>query len=462
MTSFRQRLSYLIATPARLFAVVLLVYLASSFFSATVRPLVPLPGDLSLRYRNNYWAVISMPRVLRGDEMHYLMMAHSLAGDGDLLLSDDYNSVQNAGPEMGLYHRNRAAANFLQHFSRNENFTLLGNHPWGLSALLAMLLWPLAGTFWMEPAAIWLTAFWGAMGVLVFLRLLLVLDVSWTRSRNAALLMAFATPWWSYSRTLYTEVYIGTAMLIVMYAVLANRTLLALPFCVAMGWFKYPAMALFFGAGAGEALWRRLRNFLISGITGVAVLTAVYLFNRHYFEGASWITRDAELQESRARWLARAGAPIAWIPGRVTDNIERLFLDFDKGLFPHCPLLFVALAGLVVLFRREHRLFWLAVVTAGPWTLVHITYEYLMSGASYTTRYLVPVVPVALVGLPWFWQWSEGRRRWRMAAMALTALSLLNNILAGILPATSFDRKPWEIVVEWGAIVRALILGEAG
>lgn len=438
------------------------MYFASSFFSSTVRPLQPLPGDVSLRYRNNYWAVISMPRVLRGDEMYYLVMAHSLAGDGDLFLSDDYNSVQRGGPEMGVYHRHRPAGNFLQHFSRSANFTLLGNHPWGLSGLLAMLLWPLNGTHWMEPAAIWVTVFWGAMGVVVFLRLLLAMDVSWNRSRDAALLMAFATPWWSYSRTLYTEVYIGTAMLIVMYAVLANRALLALPFCAAMGWFKYPAMALFFGAGAGEALWRRWRNFLIFGISGAAVLAGVYLFNRQYFEGASWITRDVEVQESRARWLARAGAPIAWIPGNVMDNLERLFLDFDKGLFPHCPLLFVAVAGIVVLFRRNRRLFWLAVVIAGPWTLVHITYEYLMSGASYTTRYLVPVVPVALVGLPWFWQWSEARPRWRAAAMVLAGLSLMNNTLAGILPATSFDKKPWEIIVEWGTIIGALLTGGIG
>ncbi len=457
MPAFFHRALAALSTPARVFWFVLLVYFASSFFSTTVRPIEPLLSDTSLRHRNNYWAVISMPRILRGDEMYYLMMAHSLAGDGDLFLSDEYGHVQKGGPEMGVYHRWRGADNIFQHFSRDENFTLLGNHPWGLSALLGMLLWPLADTFWMEPAAIWVTVFWGAMGVLVFLRVLLAMGITWPRARNAALLLAFATPWWSYSRTLYTEVYIGTAMLIVMYSVLRNRALMALPFCIAMAWFKYPAMVLFFGAGTGEALRRRWRNFFIFGFTGAAVLAAVYAFNLHYFEGASWVTRTAEAQESRARSIARAGAPIAWMPGNVLDNVERLFKDFDKGLFPHCPLLFVAAGGLMVMFRRSRREFWLAVACAGPWALVHITYEYLMAGASYTTRYMVPVVPVAMLGMPWFWQWSEGRPRWRRAAMVLVALSLLNNTLAGILPATSFDRKPWEIIMEWSFIAWSAI-----
>lgn len=445
----------MLSTPLRLSAFVFLVYLGASFFSSSIREISPQPGDTPIYYRKNFWAVVSLPRILRGDEMHYLIMAHSLATDGDILLSDEYTSVQHGGPEMGVYHARRASDNFFQHFSRNSAFTLQANHPFGLSALLAAVLWPLGGSPCLEAAAIWLTVLWASMGVLVFVRVLEALGVPWPAARNAALLMAFATPWFSYGRTLYTEVYIGTAMLIVTLAVLKNRTLWALPFLVLMGWFKYPALALFFGAGVGDALWRRWKGFLLFGTTGACTLAGVYLFNRWFFADSRWVTREIT-EGPRKAMLATAGAPIAWVPGEFLSNLRRLFTDFDKGLFPHCPLMFVALAGLVEMARRERRAFWLLVAVAGPWTLVHLTYQYLMAGASYTTRYLVPITPIAALALPWFWQWCQHRRPWRWAAYVLVGLSLLNNIIAGVLPGLTFDRAPWEVVAEFFRVIMAV------
>ena len=442
-----------LSTPLRVWLFILLAYSGASFFSASIREADPQPGDHTVYYRKNFWVGLTVPRILRGDEMHYLIMAHSLAEDGDLYLSDEYTRVHLGGPEMGVYHAQRPADNMFQHFSRDRNLTLLANHPFGLSALMAMLLWPLAGSAAMESAAILVTAFWGAMGALVFLRVLEALGVGWKQARAATLLMAFATPWFSYSRTLYTEVYIGTAMLIVTLAVLKNRTLWTLPFLVMMGWFKYPALTLFFGAGTGEALFRRWRNFFIFGLMGAAVLAGVFAFNRHFFAESGWVTRDVTEAARRPGRLATAAAPIAWVPGELANNVKRLFLDGDKGLFPHCPLMFVAVAGLVVLARRQRRAFWLIMAVAGPWFLVHISYNYLMAGASYTTRYLVPVVPMAMLALPWFWNWAENRRGWMWAGYVLAVVSLVNNIIAGVLPGLTFDRKPWEI---WGELVRVL------
>lgn len=449
----------MLGTPRRIFCFVLGVYLLASFFSVGIPQADPLPGDHAVYFRKKLWAVVSLPRVLRGDEMYYLMMAHSLAGDGDLRLSDEYGHVARGGFEMGVYHAGRTASNIFQHFSRGADYTLLANHPFGLSIVLGAALWPLADTPWLEPAAIWLTALWGAVGVLVFLRALEAMGIAWRPARAAALLMAFATPWFSYSRTLYTEIYIGTAMLIVMLAVLRNRALWLLPFLVLMGWFKYPAMSLFFGAGAGEALWRRWRNFFIFGLTGAAVLVSVFAFNKYYFAGSGWVTRESGHVAARAGGgsLATAGAPIAWVPGRIGSNLRRLFTDYDKGLFPHCPLMFLSLAGLVIMFKRARRYFWLLLVVGAPWALVHISYRYLMAGESYTTRYLVPLVPLGCVALPWLWQKLEHSPRWlRYTASAIVAISLLNNLIAGFLPGLTFDRKPWEVWAEFTRVIAAV------
>jgi len=452
----RERLSCVLSTPARVTLAVALVYFLSSFFSASIREISPQPGDEVLRYRKNAWVTVSLPRILRGDEMYYLMMAHSLSVDGDLYLSREYTSVHLGGPEMGVYHRGRPAQNIFQHFTRDSNFTLLARHPFGLSALLAMLLWPLGGSIYMEPAAICVTAAWGAMGVLVFIRVLEALGVAWPRARAAALTLAFATPWWSYSRTLYTEVYVGTAFLIVVLAVLRNRTLLSLPFLMAMGWFKYPALLLFFGAGTGDAIWKRWRRFIVVCVAGAATALAMYLLLRHYFANATWASLTAEQIQEGYRSKGGVKAPATWIGGETLSNIRRLFTDFDKGLFPHCPLLLAALAGVGLIAQQSRRAFLLIIACAAPWAMLHLTYEYLMSGASYTTRYLVPLIPVVLIGLPRFWEWSENRRGWRVAGIILIAFSAINNTIAGIFPALSFDRNPAEMLTDFVRVLGAI------
>jgi hypothetical protein len=472
-----------LATPVRVWLFVLIAYLAASFFSVTIKRYQPLPQDLAVRYKKNAWAVISTPRVLRGEEPHFLMMAHSLGYDGDLYLSREYTSALLGGPEMGVYLRGRPAEYIFQHFSRKPDFTLVGNHPPGISILLASLLWPLAGSTWMEPAAIWVTALTGALGVLTFLRVLECLEIGWAAARNTALALAFATPWFSYSRTLYTEVYIGTAFLILLLAMLRGRWLLALPFCAVMAWFKFPALLLF-AAGAAGALappantapatsvssgkLRRafgriaqdhlaLKRACLYAGAGTLTFLAIFAFNRAMYADTTWFTRVSSVPAS----IVRAGAPIAWLPGDVPRNIKRLFTDYDKGIFPHCPLLLFALGGIWIMARRHslRRQTWLLLACALPWTALHVCYRYFMVGDSYTTRYLVPVIPLAMAGMPFFWQWSARRHpAWRYAAALALALSALNNILAGFFPGLSFDKSPLEIWHGAWMILRAVVI----
>lgn len=448
-----------LCSPARVAVLVAVFYLLASFFSVTIKRYQPLPGDAAVLYKRNQWAVVSTPRVLRGEEPHFLMMAHSLARDGDLFVSREYGDALRGGPQMGVYLRGRPAEYLNQHFSRNSRMTLIANHPPGLPAHLASLLWPLADSRWMEPATIWITALWGAGGVFIFLQVMRALGVAWPVARAAGLTLAFATPWFSYSRTLYTEVYLGTAFLAMLLALLRGRPLWAMPLCFAMAWFKYPALLLFGAGGFGAALSRRWRVAVAYGVAGVTAFLMVFMFNRVLFADAGWYTPVAGVAgHTPVKSVANLGAPIAWMPGNVIKNIERLFTDFDKGLFPHCPVALFALAGLGVMARQpaSRRQFWQVMGCLLPWTAVHVCYRFFMSGDSYTTRYLVPMVPLAMVGLPWFWQWSRdsaGRRWWAWTGAAALGFSAVNNVIAGLFPGLSFDHTPLEI---WSGFLRIL------
>lgn len=449
---------------------VLLIYLLAGCFSVTIKGFQPLPQDFAVPYKDDAFVVLLTPRVLRGEEPHFLMLAHSLALDGDLRVSRAYTRSLAAGPERGVYWTGRPAEFFLQHFVRKADFSLVSTHPPGLSVLLALVLWPLAGTPWMEAGALWFTAFAGALGVLIFVRILEALGHPWPAARNAALALAFATPWFSYSRTLYTEVYLGVGFLLILLAMLRGRWWWALALGAVMAWIKHPALLMFAAVGCGALLagWsppgryntrpaplpprRAFTLFAVYGGAGAAVLLSIFLYNRALYGDTTWITGQADL---RAQSVSRAGAPIAWAPGDILRNLRRALTSTRKGLLPHCPALVPAAIGLFLMARNpaSRRPFALLMLCLVPFTLLHISYKYLMVGEAHTVRYLVPMIPLVLVGLPYFWEWSRLRPVWRGAGAALLAISFLNNIIAGFFPALAFKHPPWEI---WAGALRII------
>jgi hypothetical protein len=155
-------------------------------------------------------------------------------------------------------------------------------------------------------------------------------------------------------------------------------------------------------------------------------------------------------------------APIRWIAGNLDSNLWRLISDGDKGLFSFTPVLAAAIIGLVVMWRRERRFCLLILSCAVPWFALHVSYEYMMLGDSYSTRYLVPIVPLVMLGIPWFEDLANTRphtRLWRVLFAGILAWSVACNAIAGIFPATSFSHTPIEMFVSLAKIARALLLG---
>lgn len=439
---------------------VLIVYFISSFFSVTLeRYAPPGPDQWAKQFNRHEWVVMSRPRVLRGDEMHYLLMANSLARDGDLRLSADYANVLRGGLDMGFWHRRFPVRDPQIHFTRMNDvahgqFSLIGKHPFGFSAVLAVLLWPLAGSSWMEAACIWVTVLAAIVGLHFFLRILED-KVEWQFARNATLLLAFATPYWSYARTLYTETWVSLGYLIVIYCALRSRALRELPLLGVLAWFKYTALLMFLSAGAGEWLRGRKRNFVLVGTFGSAMLAAIYFFNRTFYYRAGFMVFGGI---ASAPVRAGLGAPIAWIPGNPFKNLMQAFFDPEKGLLPFSPLLVFALWSLFSLRRYDRYLFSLVLWCVIPWFLVHISYQYLMVGESYTVRYFVPLIPIVMIALPW-WSSRAQSRRSRVLYLCVCGWSLACNSIAGILPALAFSHRPTTLFRGAAKVAWALVFG---
>lgn len=416
----------------------------------------PPAGEWAQYIGKGRWVIVSKPRILRGDEMHYLIMANSLGRDGDLRLSYDYANVLRGGLDMGFWHRGYRVRDPYLHFTRKNDmqhgqFSLIGKHPMGLSAVLAVLLWPLAGTAWMEAACIWVTVI-VAVAALHFLLLILRLRLPWSIARNTTLLVAFGTPMWHYARTLYTEVYMALGYLVLIYAMLRGNAGRSIPLLGILAWFKYPALLMFFSGGIGEWLQKRRRNFCLFGIIGALVFVAITAFNRWFYHRAGYMVFGGAVPRMRGG----ISAPIAFIPGEVASNMLRIMFDGDKGLLSYTPVLMPAVAGLVAMWKRERELLRLVLCCALPWFVLHVCYRYMMSGDSYSTRYLVPIVPMLMIGVPWFRERFTSRGA-RVFLVSTVVWSIACNTLAGVFPGITFSQTPLQMFGAFGRIVKALL-----
>jgi hypothetical protein len=100
-----------------------------------------------------------------------------------------------------------------------------------------------------------------------------------------------------------------------------------------------------------------------------------------------------------------------------------------RGLAWVSPVAFMALAGTIMPWRREHRATaLLALAIAGYYLLLNSGYQYWDGGFSLGPRHLTPAVPFLLFALALRLTGTKGA--WRRIAMALAALSIVITLIA--------------------------------
>ena len=224
--------------------------LASALRVITKRPLL-LAGLLVLPcfLPEPPGAGLTLPRVFGGDEPHYLVMLHSLLGDGDLDLKDDYASVHAGGREAGRRFAGTGLDHHVTYWVAGERriwselfwpnvhawpkdadgtrVPLLRPgtppalasapeapaHPVGIVVLLAPLLSPFHGTDLLEPFAILLAALATAGAGLFAWRLYRGLSPSGADVRLTLIAVFLATPVWYYARSFFNEPFLVFVLL---------------------------------------------------------------------------------------------------------------------------------------------------------------------------------------------------------------------------------------------------------
>jgi len=368
---------------------------------------------------------------LTGDEPHYLLIAHSIAFDGDV---DLLNNIRNHDYEA---YYNRHVSGYIKHkeywlphvrgklrsapdkYWRNRALSLC---PVGMPALLAPVY--RVGYHWNKrvrfAVALWLKLFAACLG-LVGLRL------AWevTHNRAAAIVAGLALP-------------LSAPLLFYTWPVYPD---LPAALCIALGFLLIimagratglRAMVLLFATALilGMLLWIHTKFWLHS-----ALLTACLVIE----------TRQSRQTRSKYAWLAFAlplAAALVWVstyqhrlygipvpisthPGLSPVNgILRgwpgFWFDRDNGLLFYTPLAVLAVPGTVLLWKQKNRMgLWIAGMALAHWLAVGMFDDW-RGGRCPPMRYWVPVA--ALLAVPCAAAVAAVSARWYRVACACTAL----------------------------------------
>ena len=351
-----------------------------------------------------------------GDEPHYLAIAHSIAGDLDLDLLNNYGAAEpllgggNLDPE--------------NHTRPGVDGALRPLHDVGLPLLFspfARIGVPVVSTissslssetmrrFKLQPPTLYKHFVSAVMIVTAAALALVLLDVMTTvaSTRMSAfrwtLLIVLSSPLLVISISFFTEVISALLCLVVFRRLITDPQDSMARWCLAgaLTGLLLLVHARNAGLAAGLVVFailrlgsqRRLRDlaYFLGGMTAlVAVRTAL----NHHFWG-TWLTSP----HARAGEWSGTGAFLAEIGRRAAG----MLIDQEFGLLPYAPIFLLAPYGLVLLARMHRRLFTgIALVAGGYLVLVvlPLTNAHGWTGGwSPTARFWVPVVPLLAVAV---------------------------------------------------------------
>ena len=398
-----------------------------------------------------------------GDEPHYLVTLHSLLYDGDLDLADDYEAAAAGGPEAGLRFRGLVLDHHTIVIDPDTGRTALWQglfrhrhripcegercvpfearephdlgdpvrwvetpaHPPAFAALLAVAVAP----FSPAPEAVE-----RAVGPVLLAIALATLLATAALSLHAGLgpggallaaaLLALASPWLGYTKSLFPDGAAALPLALGLWALVAGQgALVGLAVSAAM-WLK-PALAV---VGAGWILERFLAGDRRTAFGIAAVMTACGL--------ALVAFNHTVLGE-----VVVAGAQ----PAALADGLERFFdtlVHKRYGVLLFAPWIVVGLSGVGLRRAGEGgpRLWRWTAIAAALWLGVLSLYAGL-GGTCYGPRYWIPLMPffaVATAGVM-----VHAGRGVRALAAVLALLTSLTVIPAALQYDRVFDERPY-------------------
>jgi len=240
------------------------------------------------------------------------------------------------------------------------------------------------------------------------------------------LLLAFATPLWCYSRDLWTEPWTAASWA----ALLLFRNHWAL-FGIAFSGvlLRYPFSVVVLVAGL-VFLWKgeRKRAIALAAGGGLALVLSFCVAQYVYADTGHFSLLHASHHVAGSGPGERS---FLLVPFRLQlSGLYGLLIDPGNGLLVFSPFLAWGLWR----FRKGGILYLPAI---GHFLLIAFYWDW-QGGSTFSARYLVPMLPVTVLGV------SEQRPR-SIVFKVLVAWSIVWAVVGGLAPALVYDRSPVDV-----------------
>ncbi len=370
----------------------------------------------------NLGVAFHYPTVLTGDEPHYLIILHSLLDDFDLDLTNNYAQSRAGDWDAGFWFRYFPLD---LHTARGRNggaYTY--HHGVGMPALLALFLFPMRRTQWVEPLAVLFSSVI-ALIALAFAGRVLELEGRAEFAGPVVLLGGLCTPIFAYARGLWTENFALVGFVLVLYLWLQGARWFWIALVVmATVLCRYPA-ALQFVVLLGIGIW--LRKGRLAGIVAglAAAAAAILILDQLCY--------------------AQLMPPLSFEVGNPLIGFSGTLFSARHGLFVFTPVLAFGVVGLFW-WKEEQKLLptvFLAIV--GAHLLVNSFYVHWHGGTSYDCRYLHATILPLTAGCLEFWKKTLSMF-WKALFLLTLGYSALINLYAGFLPGAAVDRSPFWMI----------------
>lgn len=406
-----------------------------------------------------------LPRVLSGDEPHYLVIINSLISDGDFDLANNYRGVHLGGPQAGQIFSGQPLDH---HVNWYENGRLVkwwqvyelepekwyrdseghpeptlrldteyqpagekeySQHPVGLAFLLAPFLVVFRNTSLVEPAAIFCSGLATVGGCWAWCWLVKPYTKSPACLFAAAAVAYLGSPLWHYGQNLYSESFLAFFCVAAFAAALRGENFFIAGLFIGAGVLVKTPFGLIALPLVGDALRRRdVRQALGIAVPVILAGCLVMYWNRQMY----------------GDWLR---SPQEWEPGSPLEGLFGLAFSWQHGIVLSSPVLalsVLAFPGWLLSHRRDAILMALAVLLYGG---LMASWGQWWGGTCYSARLILPIVPLLLAPLPYLFD-SQAWRAHRLL-QAAGALVVIVSVAFGAISAFGCDyvwvRHPIEL-----------------
>jgi hypothetical protein len=393
------------------------------------------------------------PAAVRSDEPHYIMVINSLLFDHDFELQDDYERVAQGGLDAGarfqrheldhhtlLVNRRTGHHAFASidspnsvapcdpEFTSSDDVYEVSAHPPGFPILMALALAPFRPAMSdVESDAAIILALVSWLGALVTYWAGRSAGMGRAKAMLAVFLLMGASTWLAYSRSFFSEATIGLALILALWALIADRPILAGLTLAFAAFLKPPFAIIGIAFIINEIAGGRRQNAIKIAIVLAACGIPVMLFNY-------WLALTPVISGNSS-----------WIRGASFQSLYDTFLEPGHGLLYFVPWSIIAFITIASAFLKRHsqaegkllRQMGLPIVLY----LALLSCSGTGPGLCYGPRYWVPF-------LPWFAlatadSLSRARRPALIACGVLVALAVLIAIPGALRYPDIFSRVPW-------------------